>query len=47
MLLLPRSEKKKQLRDAVEQANLRQYVNDEFVDKLKTEIRLEVLSQRH
>lgn len=39
--------KKKQLRDAVEQANLRQYVNDEFVDKLKTEIRLKVLSQRN
>lgn len=41
------AKKKKQLRDAVEQANSRQYVNDEFVDKLKTEIRLKVLSQRH
>lgn len=41
------TKKKQQLRDAVEQANLRQYVNDEFVDKLKTEIRLKVLSQRN
>lgn len=46
------AKKKKQLRDAVEQANLRLVqqhlaVNDEFVDKLKTEIRLKVLSQRN
>lgn len=46
-LLLPRSEKTKQMRDAVEQANLSQYVNNEFVDEVKTEVRLKVLSQRH
>lgn len=35
------------MRNAVEQANLSQYVDNEFVDELKTEVRLKVLSQRH